>query len=115
MLAPSDPEVPDVVRTVNVTSESITVVWIVPNLAYTPEEYTVVYGTNEDVLDQMSDTISSTTDLSAVDQQYALVITDLEANTQYYFQIVSENTQGSVRSDVISATTLEAGLLLCLI
>ena len=80
-----------------VTSFSVvTISWTVSRVAYTPETYTVVYGTSQSMLDQMSDSINSTLDTTG----YSVELSRLRDSTQYYYQVESTNTVGSTYSEV---------------
>lgn len=83
--------------------------WVVPYLAYTPEEYTIVYGFGRESLDHMSTTIYSSQDISAINRTYESSLYDLVPNTVYYFQIHSVNTFGETTTTVMTLTTSEAG------
>lgn len=106
---------PAVVQAVNITSTSATVQWVVPYLSYTPEQYTVLYGTAEAMLDQRSTTLSSTTDITSLNVTYEVVIEELVPNTVYYFQLHSANTIGETTAAVMTFMTLEAGILLFIV
>lgn len=100
------------IQTVNVTADSATVQWLVPYLAYTQEQYTVNYGTARQLLDQSSQVLSSSTDLSAANTTYAISIADLTPNTVYYYQLLSVNSYGRTLSAIMTFTTSEAGNVL---
>ena len=100
---------PTLVMTINITSTSATVQWVVPYLAYTPEQYTIRYGLDRELLDHMSTTIHSTQDISAKNKTYENSLHELAPNKVYYFEIHSENTFGETTTALMMLTTLEAG------
>ena len=107
---PGEPVLPSSVSIFNITSGSISLEWVIPYIVYTPEDYRVLYGTSQQSLDQTSDSIASASDLTATNLSYSLIIVGLQPGMQYYFQIESRNSIGSVMSEVISGVALEAGM-----
>lgn len=75
---------------------TVTISWSISGVAYTPETYAVKYGTNELHLTQRSAIISS----SEGTTRYSLELTQLQDSTQYYFQVESNNTVGSISSEI---------------
>ena len=106
------PVQPTMVQTVNTTSSSTTVQWVVPYLSYTPEQYTIRYGTAEEMLDQRTTPLSSTTDIASVNTTYQLALQGLAPNTIYHFQLHSTNTFGETTTVIMTFTTSEAGMLI---
>ena len=106
-----NPVQPATVQAVNITSTSATVQWVVPYLSYTPEQYIVLYGTAEAMLDQTSTTLDSTTDITSLNVTYQVVIEGLVPNTLYHFQLRSTNTIGETTAAVMTFMTSEAGTL----
>ena len=101
---------PTLVRIANVSSTYATIQWVVPYLAYTPEEYTIRYSLNRESLNFMSDTVCSTQDISANNQSYENTLHDLAPNKVYYFIIHSENTFAEITTSLMMFMTLEAGI-----
>ena len=96
-------------QTVNISSISVTVQWMVPYLSYTPEQYTVYYGTVRERLDMRSTTLSSTTDISASNTTYEISLQGLTPNTAYFYQLRSVNTYAETTTAVMTFMTSEAG------
>ena len=95
---PSVPDTPtNLDSTVNNFSTA-TVSWSVSRVAYTPENYTVVYGTNQLNLNQRSTTISGVSGTTS----YSVELAQLQHGTRYCFQVQSTNTVGSTHSAVAS-------------
>ena len=92
----------------NITYESANISWTVPYISQ-QQEYTVYYGIDEDSLDMMSNSVSSSSDLSLLDQNYSTVLSGLSLGTTYYFQVVATFQSFQLESDVSSFTTLELG------
>ena len=105
----SAPIEPTFVRTVNISSNSATIQWVVTYLAYTPEEYTIHYGLDRESLDFTSTTVHSALDISAKNRSYENSLHDLATNKLYYFKIHSENTFGKTMTSLMMLTTSEAG------
>lgn len=90
--------------------------WTVPRVTYTPETYHVRYGHHNGnktapLVEYLSPTIMGTTDLTALNVEYDIVLKDLDNDTSYVVNIVSNNTivgDGEV-SDDITFTTLLMG------
>ena len=101
---------PTTVQTVNITSASATVQWLIPYISYTPEHYTIDFGTAREMLHLRSPTLSSSTDISALNITYALTLQALVPNTVYFFQLQSVNTYGETTTPVMMFATLEAGI-----
>ena len=108
-VGPSNPVQPIRFSVTDVSSNSALVHWIVPYIAYTPEEYIVYYGTSQTFLSRRTSVLSSPTDLAVTNATYASNLTGLEANRAYYFYINSTNSYGGVLTMIMNFTTLEAG------
>ena len=106
-IGPSLPTRPQAVQAVNVTAYSVTVQWVIPQLAYMQEHYNVTYGTSRELLDQSSVVTSASAENNLT---YALFIQNLTPNTEYYFQLLSTNMQGTTVTAIMTFTTLEAGM-----
>ena len=112
-VGPSNPVQPIDLSVTDISSNSALVQWVVPYIAYTPEEYVVYYGTTQTFLNQWTSVLSSPTDLSVTNTTYASNVTGLEANRAYYFYINSTNSYGGVLTMIMNFTTLEAGKSYC--
>ena len=92
-------------RVNDILDTSVVIVWTVPAIAYTPETYRVVFGTEEDNLDRMSATEESGTDIMAIDILLSLSLTGLEPETMYYYRVKATNSFATTFNDVTSFTT----------
>ncbi len=101
---PSPPFKPESVDTTVTTFTTAQIQWSVPSIAYTPEQYTVEYGTSPGSLSQSSAVVSGSTDLAAVDHQYSMEVTGLLEGSTYYYRVVAHNTHGSTSSNVYTFT-----------
>lgn len=88
----------------DITLNSTTIQWVVSEIDET-QTYTVQYGTSQSNLEFTADPISS-----AGVGTYSVPLVDLIQGTTYYVQVVSQFGIYTLRSDVISFTTLEPGL-----
>lgn len=82
------------------SSDFAVIQWLVPEVAYTPENYTVIYGTDRTMLNYTSQIVLGTTDIKATNQAYLVTLTNLMSNTTYYYQVVAINNIG-LNSSVI--------------
>lgn len=104
------PVQPSDVQAVNISSSSATVQWVVPYLAYTPEQYTVYYGTARERLNLRTTSMNSNTDISVSNTTYEISLQALTPNTVYYYQLHSENTHAETTTVVMMFMTSEAGM-----
>ena len=72
-------------------------------------EFVVYYGTNEDSLNDTSDTVTASDD-SVLD--YTVVVTNLSLGTTYYFKVMATYLDYTRESTVGDFTTNELGTLL---
>ena len=93
------------VTATNVQDSSALIQWTVSSIAYTPETYVVEYGTSQDSLDMTSDPTHSGEDITVVNQMYSVLLSSLEPVTQYYYQVVANNTARSRSSNLLSFRT----------
>ena len=98
-LGPSNPIQPTNLTVVDITPYRATIQWTVTSIAYTPEQYVVLYGLNESSLIWESDIVTGTMELNNIDESYSVVLTGLTHNAVYYYQVSSTNTEGSTNSD----------------
>lgn len=103
------PTRPSAVQIVNTSFSSVIVQWVVPYLAYTPEQYTIYYGTTRERLDLRSPSLSSNIDISASNTTYEIPLQALTPNTVYYYQLHSVNTYAETTTAVLMFVTSEAG------
>ena len=100
-MCPIGPRVPVAATNIDSTVTSFsaaTIMWLVSRVVYTPETYTVVYGTNRVSLNRRGTPISGVSGVN----QYSAELTQLRHGTVYYFQVESNNTIGSTRSEIRS-------------
>ena len=111
-----NPKEPEIIEAVNETSTSVTVSWRVESVSYTPETYTVHYGTSESDQIERSQTVSGPTQLQEIldlnRAEYRVTLTDLNPYTGYYYYINATNTEGSSSSTLEYLITDEDGMLL---
>ena len=113
IIGPAVPVQP-VLREVSVTPSTATISWTIPQVSYTPENYTVLSGTSMDELNMISSVVNSNNIgnlqfITATDIQYNVTIQGLNINVMYYYQVESVNTIGKNYSSISSFTTLESG------
>ena len=69
-------------------------------MAYTPENYTVVFGKEHTRLNYTSEIVFGSTNIRAMNQVYSVTLMNLMSNTTYYYQVVATNNIG-LNSSVI--------------
>lgn len=85
--------------------EQAEIQWLVPSIVYTPENYTVVYGTDENMLNYTSSVIVGSNDVTATNQIHNVTLSELQPSTTYYYTVTARNIVGENRSNVRSVTT----------
>ena len=96
----------------SVTDTSATITWVIPAILYTPEDYYVEYGLDNTMPDQRSDSLTSGSNTSIVDQTYTITLQNLHPAYTYFFVVTAENTVSPTSTEVFMFSTLEAGGLL---
>ena len=91
--------------TTGTTHNRATVLWTVPRIAYTPETYTVHFGTSPGSLTNVSQQQESGDDFTATNLTFSVQLTGLSPGTTYYYQVVAMNTEGSTASIEQNFTT----------
>ena len=94
----------------NATSASVS--WIISNISYTPESYTVYYYKYNNTDDTMSTNTLYTSEIleefiSLNNTSYNIVLSDLSPFRMYQFYIVSTNSEGNTSSSPRFFTTEE--------
>ena len=107
--APAQPI--DTVHT-TLSSELAVIQWLVPVVAYTPETYTVSYGTDPTMLNYTSEVIVGSTDVTAINQVHLVTLRNLQSNTRYYYRVVATNTIGTNSSVIRELLTPQPGNIL---
>ena len=76
-------------------------------IAYTPENYTVHFGTTSGSLIPFNQQRQSGDNFTATNLPFSLQLTGLAARTTYYYQVVAVNSVGTTASVEQSFTTIE--------
>ena len=112
---PSPPLQPSNLMSTGVRHNRATIQWTVPRIAYTPENYTVHYGTSPGSLTPFNQQEQSGDDFTATSLQFSIQLTGLAPGTRYYYQVVAMNSvPGSTQSTINSFTTTELRKLILL-
>ena len=100
------PFVPQIIS-VNVSTTSSIVVFTIPSIAYTSENYSIqyiVFDFQNTLINSMN--IQGTNNISAVNEMYQITLSNLEEANTYNFTVVSTNCIGSTSTVVMNFTTL---------
>ena len=81
-------------------SELAEIQWFIPAIVYTQENYTVVYGVDQALLNYTSDVVVGTSNIAQENQVYSTTLRNLDPNTTYYYQVIASNSVGTNSSDV---------------
>ena len=95
---PTGPDEPMSLRSMATTFSTATLYWSIPRVAYTPETYTVEYGTNALNLNERSATVSGVSGVN----DYSVELTGLQHATLYYYRVQSTNSIGTRSSGLSS-------------
>ena len=86
------------------TTANIT--FTVLNIAYTPENYSISYeGLELQTTITESTTIMSSSNISATNKQYSIMLSGLEEDNTYSFVVISTNCIGSTNTSIMNFTT----------
>ena len=105
---PSTPLQPSNLMSTEITHNRATINWTVPMIAYTPETYTVHFGTSPGSLTPFNQQQQNGDNFTASNLQFSVQLTGLSAGTTYYYQVVAVNSVGSTGSveQMFTTTTL---------
>ena len=104
---PSSPLQPSNLMSTDVRHNRAIIQWAVSRIAYTPETYTVHFGTSPGSLTSFSQQRHSGNNFTGANLQFSIQLTGLSAGTTYYYQVVAVNSVGSTVSVEQSFTTTE--------
>ena len=119
IIGPTVPVQP-VLDPVSVTPTTATIYWTIPQVSYTPENYTVLFGTSMNEL-KMTSSVVNTNNIdnllfiTTTNIQYNVTIQGLSINVMYYYQVQSVNTIDKNYSSISSFTPSESGKITYLI
>ena len=106
-VGPSSPLQPSNLMSTDVRHNRATIQWTVSMIAYTPENYTVHFGTSPGSLSPFNQQRQSGDNFTATNLPFSVQLTGLSAGATYYYQVVAMNSVGSAASDEHSFTTTE--------
>ena len=89
------------------TGPSMTnITFTIPTIAYTPENYSISYkGLELQTTITDSVTVMSSSNISATNKQYSVMLSGLEEDNTYSFVVVSTNCIGSTNTSIMNFTT----------
>ena len=97
----SDPEQPTSLRATSISFNGTTIHWTISRIAYTPETYTVHFGTSPGSLTRFSQQRESGDNFTATNLQFSVQLTGLTPATNYSYRVVATNTIGRTAMSVI--------------
>ena len=103
---PRSPVAPTNLQFDNETYTFVILEWTVPSLAYTPETYRVMYGTDATNLDQTSQIINGTRNLDLLNQIYSVELDGLVQETIYFWKVVASNSFTATDSSISTFETI---------
>jgi hypothetical protein len=109
IIGPTLPAAPMPLDNITTTASSAAVSWLVESITYTPESYVTIYGLSADTLNNTTDAVQGTTDVTSTDLVYSTTITGLAAFRQYHYRIIATNSFGSTQSPINTFCTLMSG------
>ena len=106
ILSAARPPLTPVNITTILTSTTAIITFIVPAIAYTPEEHHIQYiGLELQNEQKISSAIVGQSNLSTINVEYSITLGDLEEDNTYNFSVVSVNCIGSVTTSTMNFTT----------
>ena len=103
---PAAPQPPMGLRFINTSFTSAVIEWKVLSIAYTPESYQVMLGTQQNALNQSGMLIMGGNNLTATNQVFTAELFGLMPDTIYYYQITAVNSHSSTESSIASFVTV---------
>ena len=101
LIGPSDPEQPTLLSPTGTSFNGTTIQWTVARIAYTPETYTVHFGTSPGSLTPFNQQRQSGDNFTATNLQFSVQLTGLTPATDYSYQVVATNTINRNATSVI--------------
>ena len=98
---PSSPLQPANVMSTGITHNRATIQWTVPRIAYTPETYTVHFGTSSGSLTPFNQQRENSDNFTATNLEFSVQLTGLSPGTTYYYQVVAVNSVPSSNQSTV--------------
>ena len=117
---PSLPAAPVVHQPPVTSPTSALIQWSVPEVTYSPEQYTVYYTTNSSSCPDSDEGYNKSVTVYGLnhtefytirDQQYNVTLNNLHPHTVYCYKVVVINTVGRNESALATVETIESGEL----
>ena len=98
-----------IVRDPITTPYSVNISWIITNVTFGTEVYSVQYGTEMTMLPSTTEVVEGNTDASVTNEVFSINITGLIPFTTYYYIVRVTNTIEGINTSVMNFTTDETG------
>ena len=98
----------------SVNGTSATISWSIAYI-YEQLQFVVNYGTDDDSLDQASETVFSSNGVILTRQNYEVTLTGLLSGATYYYQVVTTVQNTTLESSISSFTTPQRGIVLAVL
>lgn len=95
------PASPVALQVTSLSASSVVIPWLVPRISYTPEEYFIAYGRNEQVLDANTSVTAGNQDITTTMERFYNALYDLQPQSLYFYNIVAINDAGITRSPLL--------------
>ena len=94
------------------STNSVNISWMVPNIIFDQETYSVQYGIYDTMMLLGTRNVTGNSELSTVNEVFSVTITGLTPFTRYYYILTATNSFDSTSSAATNFVTDEAGMLL---
>ena len=103
------PPLVPIVRDLITTPYSVNISWVVANITFDTETYSVLYGSDMTMSLSTSEMVEGNSDISVTNEVFSINITGLMPFTTYYYIIRANNSVGSTNTSMMYFTTDETG------
>ena len=96
---------------VETLTNSVTISWMIPNIIFDQETYSLQYGIRDNTMTLLGTrNVTGNSELSTVNEVFSVNIIGLTPFTNYYFILTATNSFDSTSSAATNFVTDEAGM-----